>query len=284
MLGGAGESRQEFRRDESGKQQVVEVKATPLRESDDRLVGALILLRDVSELRRLETVRRDFVANVSHELKTPITAIRGLVETLVDDERMESHQQKRFLVKIRDQSWRLSSIVSDLLSLSRSESDQAGTAHQQFDLRQAVVGPARSLIPAGENRGITLHLEIPEHPITVRGDEQAVSQVTTNLVDNALKYTHHKGQVWIRVRSDDGRAFLEVQDTGIGIEEQHQSRIFERFYRVDKARSRELGGTGLGLSIVRHVVLSHGGDVGVESVPGEGTIFRVTLPLAGKTK
>ena len=243
-------------------------------------MGAVVVLHDVSRLERLETVRRDFVANASHELKTPITAIRGLVETLIDDKEIAPETQERFLTKIRDQSGRLSAIVTDLLTLSRLEAESGDSRYTPLDLREPVLASAQALTPAAEEKGIVLETQLPDVRVEVAGDNEALGQVVTNLLDNALKYTPKGGKVWVRLTSQSGNAVLEVQDTGIGIEPRDRERIFERFYRVDKARSRELGGTGLGLSIVKHIVLAHNGKVSVDSTPGTGSTFRVSLPLA----
>ncbi len=260
---------------------VVELRASPLRDSEGGLVGAVVVLDDVSELRRLETVRRDFVANMSHELKTPITAIRILAETLVSDKKMAGKQRRRFLSKIRDQSTRLSSIVTDLLALSRLESENPLLEREPIDLRKVIAVSLHPLLPDDDDElSASVTSELPDSPVTVVGDDEALAQATRNLLDNALKYTPQEGRVWVRLREEGRDAVIEVEDTGIGIEPAHQRRIFERFYRVDKARSRELGGTGLGLSIVRHIALTHGGSVAVDSEVGVGTTFRLTLPLA----
>jgi two-component system phosphate regulon sensor histidine kinase PhoR len=260
---------------------VVGMHGSPLRDSEGELVGAVIVLHDLSELHRLETVRRDFVANVSHELKTPITAIRGLVETLIDDRDMTRGNLERFLAKIRDQSMRLSSVVTDLLALSRLESESAVPERKSVDLREVLVAAVQPLLSTGEGQGLAVETQIPEEPVKVTGDDEALRQATSNLLDNALKYTPKEGRVWIRLRSEGGHAVIEVQDTGIGIEPRDQARIFERFYRVDKARSRDLGGTGLGLSIVKHIALAHDGEVSVDSVPGRGSTFRMKIPITG---
>ncbi|MBT3271025.1 PAS domain-containing protein [Candidatus Poribacteria bacterium] len=259
---------------------VVEMRASPLRNGEGTLVGAVVVLDDVSALRRLETVRRDFVMNMSHELKTPITAIRMLAETLIGDKKMGSKTRKRFLSKIRDQSTRLSSIVTDLLALARLESENAVLDTELVDLRDVVLTSIRPLLPDTAEEGPTVTTVAPDAPISVLGDDEALGQATRNLLENALKYTPNDGRVWVRLRSEEGRAVVEVEDTGIGIAPRDQLRIFERFYRVDKARSRELGGTGLGLSIVKHIALAHEGTVTVESRVGDGATFRLVLPLA----
>lgn len=273
------DEKDELRLATRSQDQVVEMLASPLFDGEGELVGAVVVLHDVSDLHRLQTVRRDFVANASHELKTPIAAIRALVETLIDDRSMRSSDQAHFLGKIWNQSMRLSSLVTDLLTLSRLESSPGGPELRPIDLREPFRAAVHALLPTGEERGIAVHIEIPKNPVKVLGDAEALGQLTTNLLDNAFKYTGRGGQVWARLKTENGQAFIEVQDTGMGIAPQDQARVFERFYRVDKARSRELGGTGLGLSIVKHIAVIHQGQVFVESSPGIGSTFRASLPI-----
>jgi len=263
----------------SRKDQFIEVHTAPLRNAQETIVGAVAVLHDVSELHKLETVRSEFVANASHELKTPITAIRGLVETLIDDKKLAGPKRQRFLGKIKDQSMRLSSIVTDLLTLSRLESERTKAEGTPFDLRKIVLASARVFMPMGQEHGIAVETQVTDTPIDIMGDAEAIRQVISNLLDNAIKYTSEGGRIWVRLEVRDGHAVVEVQDTGIGIARRDQDRIFERSYRVDKARSRELGGTGLGLSIVKHIAITHGGHVSVNSTPGAGSTFRVFLPL-----
>ena len=258
----------------------IELHASPLHDGQGNLIGAVAVLHDLSELHRLEMVRREFVANASHELKTPITAIRGLVETLIDDKDLDLSKRDSFLNRIKDQSMRLSSVVSDLLNLSRLESESNELEDHHLDLRRVIVDSVKTFAAIGEERGITLETQVPQSPVKIKGDEEAISQVLSNLLDNALKYTSRGGQIWARLEVQGDDAVISVQDTGIGIEPRDQDRIFERFYRVDKARSRELGGTGLGLSIVKHIAITHNGRVTVDSIPGTGSTFRVFLPLA----
>ncbi len=262
----------------SPSDQHVEMHASPLHDGQRNVVGSLVVLHDMSELERLETVRQDFVANASHELKTPITAIRGLVETLIDDEEVSFSKQKRFLHKIKDQSMRLSSIVTDLLALSRLESGNQDSENVKTDLRHAIMTSVSGLTSTAEDQGIEVGVKLPDIPVEVLGSEDDFGQVVTNLLDNALKYTTRGGEVWVRLECQGDQAVLEVQDTGIGIEPKDRDRIFERFYRVDKARSRELGGTGLGLAIVKHLAITHGGRVELDSVFGIGSTFQVFLP------
>ena len=258
---------------------ILEIHAAPIRGGEGELAGAVIVLHDVTQLRRLEGVRRDFVANVSHEMKTPITVIRGIVETLLDDPPVERDTRTRFLGKVKLQTERLSSIVSDLLTLARVESSHQAIDRNPLDLRDAVRESARALTASAESREVGLDIETPSDPVPVLGDWSSLRLVVDNLLDNAVKYTRPGGRVHVRLSLEGESALLEVRDTGIGIEKQHLERIFERFYRVDKARSRELGGTGLGLSIVKHLVRAHAGEVMVESLLGRGSTFSVRIPV-----
>lgn len=259
-------------------EQHIEMEASPLFDGRGKVVGAVLVLHDVTELRSLENIRRDFVANVSHELKTPLTAIRGLVETLLEDADMDPGVRDRFLVRVHEQTMRLSALVVDLLALSRLESER------ELDLEDvdlcALVRECwgEQQVPA-EHARIQLELDLPDRAVNLAGDQEDLRQMVNNLVDNAIKYTPAGGRVGVRLRVVGDRARLEVWDTGIGIEPADQERIFERFYRVDKARSRELGGTGLGLSIVKHVALKHRGALALESAPGQGTTFSIELPV-----
>jgi two-component system phosphate regulon sensor histidine kinase PhoR len=259
---------------------LIELRASPLRAAGDELAGAVVVLHDVTDLRRLEAVRRDFVANVSHELKTPLTAIRGLVETLLDDSEMEPSVRSSFLERIRDQAARLATLVGDLLTLARIESQEQPGERVRIDLRGPLRECAARFGPLCAQKRIELTLRLPDERVEVWGDEESLRQILDNLADNAVKYTPSGGRVSLALERRAERVLIEVRDTGIGIEPRDQERIFERFYRVDKARSRELGGTGLGLSIVRHLALSLGGDIGLESQPGAGSCFRVALPAA----
>ena len=244
------------------------------------LRGAVIVLHDVTELIRLETVRRDFVANVSHELKTPLTAIRGLLETLLDDASMDAEMRRRFLEKAHVQGLRLTALVQDLLALSRIESEEGAVEHRRMDLCETVRAAVRRIDPTLTGRALTLDVSLPDEPVYVFGDEEAIRQITDNLLDNAFKYTPDGGSIGVRVSRQEENAVIRVKDSGIGIEAIHLDRIFERFYRVDKARSRELGGTGLGLAIVKHLVEALRGTIDVASEVGRGTTFRVFLPSA----
>lgn len=254
----------------------LDLRASPLL-ADGETVGAVLVIEDVTQLRRLETMRQDFVANVSHELKTPITAIRGMVETLIDDPEAPPAVQRRFLEKVLRQAERMGSLVTDLLSLARLESGSE-LESTPIDLRSAIQASIRSLQPALEARAVALEVGLPELPVIVLGEEEALRQAVTNLLDNAIKYSATGKKVRVGLRFAPSRVLIEVEDQGIGIEAHHRERIFERFYRVDKARSRELGGTGLGLAIVKHIAHALGGEVSVDSIPGVGSTFRIHLP------
>jgi len=268
----------EIRQVDAVGQRVIALHASPL-EGEGNTPGVVLVLQEVTELRRLESVRRDFVANVSHELKTPLTAIRGLVETLAEDGEMPEETRQRFLRKVRLQTEHLSIQVSDLLTLSRLESMDRPQAREPVDLTAIARGVAGVMATAAEAKKLRLDVAVPETPLVISGDSDSLRQALSNLVDNAIKYTPEGGQVTLRLRREGSEAIFEVEDTGIGIEPRHQQRVFERFYRVDKSRSREMGGTGLGLAIVRHAAIQHGGRVDLSSQPGKGSRFTLALPL-----
>jgi two-component system phosphate regulon sensor histidine kinase PhoR len=260
---------------------VMEAYASPLRDLGKTTTGAVVVLHDVSDLRRLESVRRDFVANVSHELKTPITAVQGIIETMQTDAEMELATRQSFLERVRAQVSRLGTLVSDLLTLSRIESGTiAGPSERPSDLRNAVRETASEFQTVAKEKDLRLSIHLPDDPVSVNAEHEMLGQIVRNLLDNAVKYTPSGGEVSVRLAVTAGQAKLEVTDTGIGIERMHHERVFERFYRVDKARSRELGGTGLGLAIVKHLVRSLSGSITLNSEPGTGTTFSVELPLA----
>ncbi len=241
--------------------------------------GLVVAIDDQSRIRRLESLRRDFVANVSHELKTPLAAIQGFVETMLDDAEMPGETRARFLGRIARQTERLSTLVADLLTLSRLDEDNAvDHAREPCDMAAVVRDTIRDLVQLADQRGINLDSTLPDDAALVRADREALRQVAGNLIDNAIKYTPGGGTVSVRVERAADLVRLEVADTGIGLSPEDQARVFERFYRVDRARSRDLGGTGLGLSIVKHTVRNLGGDVGVQSTLGHGSKFWVTLP------
>lgn len=259
---------------------VVDIYAASLSNSAGQPLGAVIVLNDITEVENLSRVRTDFVANASHELKTPITAIRGLAETVLSDEEMDRDSARAFVGRIHKQSLRLSQLVSDLMAISRLESgDQGGDqAPVNFSLlvRQAV----QAAEPAREARGQSLILELEQEELKFRADRQNLSQLLDNLIDNAIKYTPDGGEVRVSLGREADEAVLKVKDSGIGISHQYQERIFERFYRVDKVRSQSMGGTGLGLSIVKNIVEKHGGSIRLDSQLGMGSTFTIRLPVS----
>jgi two-component system phosphate regulon sensor histidine kinase PhoR len=249
--------------------------ATPERRSGN----SVLVLRDVSELRRLETMRRDFVANVSHELRTPVSIISANVETLVGGALNDPQHAEEFLGAVQRNAERLSRLVSELLDLSRIEADD-----QELDLKpmtaESAIGAVIDLLETrAHDRGLELALSI-EDDLGFLGEPRSFEQVLVNLVDNAIKYTPRGGTVGIDVHHEDHEAVIEVWDTGPGVPESHRPRLFERFYRVDPGRSRDMGGTGLGLSIVKHLVEAMHGTVGMRPRAKKGSVFWVRLPLA----
>ena len=221
------------------------------------------------------------MANASHELKTPITAIRGLTETILGDEDVERETLVHFIERVHSQSLRLSQLVGDLMTISRLESTQASDDFTRINFADLVRQAVRAAQTPADVAGHKLYIELPEEELEVMGDRQNLSQLVDNLIDNAIKYTPDPGTISVKLWQEDDTVKLEVTDTGIGISPQYQQRVFERFYRVDKARSQSLGGTGLGLSIVKNITEKHGGTVNVVSQVGNGSRFTLTLPLAG---
>lgn len=269
----------QMRRPTEEDDQVVDIYAASLHNEQGESIGAVIVLHNISDLDHLERIRRDFVANASHELKTPITAIRGLTETILDDEDMPEDIRHDFIEKVHAQSLRLSSLVTDLMTISRLESDHQEKSVHRFDMVELVRRSLNEATEPAQEKQIEILSVLPNRALLIKGDNQAISQLVDNLIDNAIKYTNISGSVSVDLLQEHEEAVLIIKDSGIGISQQFQQRIFERFYRVDKARSRELGGTGLGLSIVKNIAEQHGGSVSVDSQPGSGSTFRVVLPL-----
>jgi len=242
--------------------------------------GVVVVFHDITRLKQLENVRKDFVANVSHELRTPLAIIKGYVETLLDAEPPDAATGKQFLETIQRHSRRLEALIDDLLSISALESQQARLEFGPASLRSTAAGVIEELTQRARDKSITITLEIPDNIPSVRADVQRLHQVLVNLIDNAIKYTPAGSQVRVSASQKNGHIEVCIADNGPGIAAEHLPRIFERFYRVDKARSRELGGTGLGLAIVKHIIQAHGGRVWVESQQEKGSQFYFTLPLA----
>ena len=259
--------------------QVVDIYAAALGDDNAESIGAVVVLNDISDLDHLERIRHDFVANASHELKTPITAIRGMTETILDDADMPASMRQSFVEKIHGQSLRLSALVTDLMVISRFDGAHKEQHFQPLDLKKQVQRSVADMQQLSHEKNIELEMEFPEDSMQINGDQQAISQLVDNLLSNAIQYTPAGGVISLQLSRDGNIAELVVQDTGIGISAQYQQRVFERFYRVDAARSRDLGGTGLGLSIVKNIAEQHGGSVSLTSQLGVGSSFKVLLPL-----
>jgi two-component system phosphate regulon sensor histidine kinase PhoR len=258
----------------------VQLRGTPLKGHEEQRIGILVVFNDVTRLRRLETVRREFVSNASHELRTPITSIRGFAETLVESVASDPEAARRFAGIIEAQACRLETLVEDMLTLSRLEHE---SEREKLTLeRLSVAGVLRAAAVVcgarAEARKIQLDIVCPDG-LEVAMAGSLMEQAVVNLLDNAIKYSDEGAAVTVVAETSGDRLAIRVRDRGCGIEKKHLPRLFERFYRVDNARSRKLGGTGLGLAIVKHIVLAHGGEVGVTSAPGEGSEFTIRLPL-----
>jgi two-component system phosphate regulon sensor histidine kinase PhoR len=244
--------------------------------------GVVIVLYDITELRRLENLRREFVANVSHELKTPLASIKAYAETLRLGAINDAGNNVNFVIRIEEQAERLHQLIIDMIHIARMEAGSQAFEMVEIDMAEIVDISVEYYRDLAQKKGITLRIEPPLGPVRVRVDEDGLRTILDNLIDNAIKYTSEGGEVWLRWRASGSEAICEVEDTGIGIAHIDQVRVFERFFRVDKARSRDVGGTGLGLSIVKHLTMAFGGQVGLESQLGKGSKFLIRLPLASR--
>ena len=263
------------------------VLLTPLSPEQGRPRGLVLHFTDISHLREAKEMRRDFVANVSHELRSPLTALLGFIETLRGAAQNDAAARDRFLGIMEEQALRMNRLIGDLLSLSRVESTERQRPSNEIDLREVLMQVMDGLRPLCEERGNVLDLSADEGPHRVRGDWDQLTQVFTNLAENALKYGGAGKPVTLRLGTGQGKGAMkgpvvtvEVIDRGEGIATHHLPRLTERFYRVDSHRSREMGGTGLGLAIVKHIVNRHRGRLGIASRKGEGSTFSVTLPAS----
>jgi two-component system phosphate regulon sensor histidine kinase PhoR len=261
----------------------LQATATALRDAQGREIGVLVVLNDVTQLRHLENIRRDFVSNVSHELKTPITSIKGFVETLRDGALEDREHAGRFLEIIARHAERLHAIIEDLLALSRLEqdSDSYDIPRLETSLLEVIHAAMLDCAAKAEAQHVTV---VPTCAAELRAAVNAplLEQSLVNLLENAITYSNPESCVWVTAHQEDDLLVIAVRDQGIGIPQDHLDRIFERFYRVDKARSRERGGTGLGLAIVKHIAQVHGGQVAVTSTVGQGSTFTLRLPLHAK--
>ena len=256
------------------------LRAAPLTDEQGRRTGAVILLDDVTQIRRLDRFRRDFVANVSHEIRTPITTIKGFVETLLDGAMRDPKSAERFLSIVARQVDRLNAIVTDLLLLSRLDQQEARGRVPTEDaaISDVIEAAVEVCLPSAQAKGIAIERSCQEG-LRAQVNVPLLEQAVVNLLDNAVKYSDPGRRVRVEAERAGDSVIIRVRDEGWGIGAEHLPRIFERFYRVDKGRSREMGGTGLGLAIVKHIAQAHGGSVSVESAPGKGSTFTITIPL-----
>jgi two-component system sensor histidine kinase SenX3 len=261
----------------SPPRRILIIRAAPLSENGT-VLGAVAIIEDITERRRLEAVRRDFVANISHELKTPVGALSLVAETLEEED--DPEVIARLSRRMRAEAERLSRIIEDLLDLSRIEAEES-PRRDPVPVHLVAAQAVERVRPVADHRGIQLDFAEPPHHLVVLGDRRQLISAVYNLLDNAIKYSENDSSVELSVVLDHGSVEIAVADHGIGIPARDLERIFERFYRVDRARSRDTGGTGLGLAIVRHVAGNHGGDVRVESREGEGSTFVLRLPAGG---
>ncbi|HEV2489172.1 MAG TPA: ATP-binding protein [Candidatus Acidoferrales bacterium] len=243
-------------------------------------LGVVVVLHEITDLRRVEQVRKDFVANVSHELRTPLTAIQGFAETLLSGALEDQKNSRRFVEIIRSHASRLGRLTDDLLKLSRIEAGKLEPEARPMKIGELLEAGVEAARISAAPKQLSFSLSMPQGLPPVRGDANLLREALRNLLDNAVQYTPEGGQIEVSAAADNGLLVVTVADTGIGIPQSDQSRIFERFYRVDVARSREVGGTGLGLSIAKHIVESHGGRIWVESEVGQGSRFHFSIPLA----
>ena len=261
------------------EQKILLVHATSIKK-DKNIEGAVLVFHDVTDLRKLEKIRQEFVANVSHELRTPISSIKGYAETLLDGALKDKENAEDFLKIILADSNRLANLIDDLLNLSKIESGKLLIETKSHKLLLIVEKVISSLKGQIENKSVAIKIDIPKDVQNVMVDATRIKQVLFNLIDNAIKYNSPNGKITISAQEKNDFVKVDIADTGIGIPNEDLHRLFERFYRVDKARSRELGGTGLGLSIVKHIIQAHNGEVSVQSIEGQGSTFSFTLPKA----
>ncbi len=277
--GEAARSELELADSQTGVDRHIEVSAVPIKKSSSEIIGAVVLFHDITELKRVDQMRRDFVANVSHELRTPLSILSGYLEMLVDNPKISRDELARILPIMQRHSTRLALLVDDLLSLAQLESPGARLDLAMVNLRELFNNVALDWKEKLAAKGLRVVVEVDADAVTLRADETRLQEVLHNLLENALKYSKPNGQIWLQAKRRHSEVVLSVKDEGIGIGKEDLPRIFERFFRADKARSRELGGTGLGLAIVKHIAQLHGGYVEAESELGRGAVIRVILPI-----
>jgi two-component system phosphate regulon sensor histidine kinase PhoR len=260
-----------------------QMTSVPMGADNGTVSGAVILFHDITALKRADEVRRDFVANVSHELRTPLSILRGYIETMLDDPKMSRGETTRILEVMDQHSKRLGLLANDLLTLAQLESGSSNLQLSEIDLLRFLSELVRDWGKKFLAKDLETVVDVSDNCSTIRADEQRLREVFDNLLDNALNYSDNGGAIRLAADRRDGEIVLRVSDKGVGISHEDLPRIFERFYRADKARSRELGGTGLGLSIVKHIAHLHGGRVEAESEPGKGTTISVILPAVTQT-
>jgi len=274
-----------FRRREPVQREIVianrqlQINSVPMGKDNGDIVGAVVLFHDITELKRADEMRRDFVANVSHELRTPLSILRGYIETMRDDPKMPRAECARILEVMEQHSKRLGLLANDLLTLAQLESGTSSPQLNDVDFGQFLAGLVRDWKRKFMAKNLKVAIDLPADFSIVRADEALLREIFDNLLDNAVKYSSKHGEIHLGAQRRGSEIVLSVSDDGVGIGQEDLPRIFERFYRADKARSGELGGTGLGLSIVKHIAQLHGGRVEAESELGRGTRIRVILPV-----
>jgi two-component system phosphate regulon sensor histidine kinase PhoR len=248
---------------------------------EENIHGAIIILHDITERKEMERLRKEFVANVSHELRTPLTAIQGYSETLMSGAINDPKAAMDFLKVIYDESIRLHKMVNDMLDLSKLEHQKKSVSYDRVDLQEVIASVLKTVKLQAAEKNISLIVGEMDEPLYVKGDFDLLRQLILNLVTNAIKYTNHDGRIKIQSHLESEHVKVTIEDSGIGISEEHLPRIFERFYRVEASRNMASGGRGLGLSIVKHILQLHGGQINVESETGKGTLFTILFPYSG---
>jgi len=260
------------------RRKIVKVKTRPLRGPDKKIFGTITTFDDLTKVHNLIEARKDFTANVSHELRTPIASIKALAESLLAGAKDDPKKAQQFLEDINTETERLTFLINDILDLSRLESSESQIRKEDIDLADLALRVVERMRTMASKKSIELIVEDQSEPVRIKGDYDQIILAVSNLVNNAIKYTPEKGKVRIKLYTDEKHSYLSISDTGIGIPKKDIPRIFERFYVVDRARSRESGGTGLGLSIVKHIIENHRGKIKAKSTLGKGSDFIISLP------